>query len=248
MDNSKKKDQNKSYYLRNKEKILERARKRSEDVQVSEIIQDLPEKPIIFQKVVSLFESPKASPTVKAENMHLHEQSREKPLSRFHLLEMGLLFILASTITGYLIHESAKFFFETDGNQPAAIVKALILEGAAVAFSLLRGRTFWNRVVFRLMVVLIYAFGLCVVSGPVLSSAIHQQNESALQQKRVQELETEIRKKEGMRDRYWKEDRTTLARRYDQALDALRTTLDTERRCLSKHPVKTSATIFSGFW
>lgn len=208
MDNSKKSEQNKSYYQRNKEKILERARSRTA-------------RPAKGLQLVPFFEdSPKAGAKKK-------KSPSDSSFNR--RLGLGLLFLLVLSMTGFLIHESAKFFADSSDSMSGAYFKALLLEGAAIAFSLMRGRTLWLGCIYKLAVVLAYSYGVWVVSEPILDSTLMKHDEIVLHQKAVQEIETEIAKKEAVRDQLWAKDRMNTAQKYDLSLASLKEKLDLVR-------------------
>lgn len=227
MDEVRKKDQNKSYYERNKERILEKARLRAQGKGSVPSNRE--------GSVVSLFQN--SDPVVSK------PKSTRKPVARpkqaatssrgLSIFLMGLVGLM----TSFLFHETAKFFFVSDQNWAAALLKAGILEGAAIAFTLMQWRSWLGSVFNGLMVLLIYVFGIWVVSYPVISGAEIQRSLSETHSKSISELEAEIAKKEAIRDQYWKEDRPSYARKYDLSLDDLRGRLNTERQRVVALPV-----------
>lgn len=224
MNDVKKNDLNKSYYLRNKERILEKARLRAQ-VQASC-------KAGSGSSVVSLFKKPDVElPKPKVS---------QKPIVRREVLvsgaETAFLFGLVGLMTSFLLYETMKFFLVTDENWRTACLKAVILEGAAIAFTLMQGRGRFGSVFNKVMVFLIYSFGIWVVSYPIVSSTQALQAQADIRQKTIRELEGEASKKEAIRDQYWKQDRVTFARKYDQSLDELRNRLDVERKGVVEVP------------
>jgi len=211
IESSKKKDKNRSYYEKNKERLLEKARQRREKA---------PSSP----RVVSLFEPAPNSAVPSSDEPH------NLPRAPWSMVGKAFLFVLVASMTTFLMHESAKFFFQSEGSQISAYLKAFVLESATVAFSLMKGRNLAFKLTYKLMVFLIYVYGIWIVSGPIVNSAIHQQNEAILCQKNVQELESEISQKEAIRDRYLTEGRITLVRKYDQSIDSLRSRLNQARK------------------
>jgi hypothetical protein len=221
MNHSGKKDRNKSYYERNKERILEKARLKALEKSPSSLIEK--------GSVVSLFKNPEPNVAKKTKS----EKQRSK-IFKMPWIESGYFFllVLVGCMTSFLFHETSKFFLVLDQNWGGACLKAGILEGAAIAFSIMQGRDGWGVRLNRMMVALIYGFGIWVVSYPIVSSAQSQHNQTAIHQKTINELEGEISKKESIRDQYWQQDRVTLARRYDQSLEVLRTQLGVARNMI----------------
>lgn len=211
-----KKDQNKSYYERNRERLLEKARLRAtgKGSQGGEAEER--------GSVVTLFES-KASQPRKKSKPGVGVRTASVTAETVFLLALVIL------ITAFLFHETAKFFFLLENNWVGARVKAAILECSAIAFAVMPTRSRVGTAFSGLMVLLIYAFGIWAVSYPILSASKLQEAQAEIQEKTIRELEEEISKKVAVRDRYWSQDRTTLAKRYDQSLDALRSRLDAER-------------------
>ena len=108
--------------------------------------------------------------------------------------------------------------------------KAMILEGAVLAFALMRGRTWIVGLVYKLMLISIYFYGVWIISATVINSSIQKQTEIIAQQKAVRELEAEIIQDEVVRNHLWKTERITLARKYDLTLERLKQRLNELRQ------------------
>jgi hypothetical protein len=209
VDESKKSEQNKSYYQRNKEKILEKAKLRA---------QEKVEKPL---QLVPRIEVPKKKGCAQK------PQGEERSTQSF--LGIAMLALLALSMSSFLIHESAKFFASPEESWKLACFKAFILEGAAIAFSVIRGQTRVMKLIYKLMVLMVYVYGIWVVSGPSVNHALQKHDEIVYLQTTIRELEVEISKKEAVRDSYWKQDRNGLARKYDLAITEMKVRLDVAR-------------------
>jgi hypothetical protein len=210
-----KKNYNKLYYQKNREKILERAKATPAPRR----------RPLL--NVIPLFKNK-------------IEQSISKPtfLKIFFKCSIETLFlqIFVAMMTYFLVSESADFYISVDGNRAGAYLKALILEGAVIAFSLMRTRSVLLSAAYKGMIVLVYLYSIWAISGSVIHGALKQRTEAALHQKSVQEIEHEIQQKEIIRDRYFQTDRITLARKYDLDLNGLKQKLDETRQSVLKVP------------
>lgn len=207
MSKQHKSNYNRTYYSKHKDKILQRAKNRTQ---------------LKSGSGFNIF------PLFQGEDSTGPSNRIDKKLRR-PSFEILMLTILVLAMTFFLVTESARFYLSTEGSSAEAYLKALILEGAGVAFSIMRARTWLLGVAYKLMVAAIYAYSVWVVSGSVIHTAIRTQQEVGINQKVAQELEEQILKMESTRDEFWKMRRITLAREYDLALADLRKQLDQAR-------------------
>ncbi len=218
MTDLEKKKYNREHYLKNKEVILSKAKTRYRA------------KGKAAMNVISLFETTDAGSKLPP------KQNREKRRKWMIPWSLAPLLLLVGLITGFLFSETARFYSEFDGSSGSAYLKAFILEGAVLAFSLLKGHTAMSRFLYRLMVVLIYSYSIWVVSGGVIQKALHQRMQFEQNRKIVSELEDEISKKTDVRDTYLSVNRITLGMKVDQSLSDFRQKLERSRDVLGQSP------------
>jgi hypothetical protein len=216
MKRDQKNSYNRDYYLRNKEKILEKARHRAG------------ERKQPTSNVIPLF---------KAESSDIGHPVRPSDKSRRRCNSSTLILqILVAAITVFLIKETAHFYKSTDGDEIMAWFRAFLLEGIVFAFSLMKGRSGLIGFFYKSMAVLIYLCGLWVVSSSVVHTAFHERRQLELHQEALHELEAEISKKTAMRDAFFDTNRITLAVKVDKALEDLKQKLERSRELLIKSP------------
>jgi hypothetical protein len=215
MDKDEKKNYNRTHYLKNREKLLEKAKARTKET---------------FQPSVNVLPLFKG-PVVKA----FKNSSRENIIAALKW-ETIFLVILVGAMTYFLVTETASFYASIDGKWGNAFLKALILEGAVIAFTLMKAERAALNFAYKLMIGLVYAYSIWVISGSVIHSALQNQRLFLSHQKSVRELEGEVSKLETLRDHYAKTERVGLVRRYDHSLDSLRQNLVESRRTFVQVP------------
>jgi hypothetical protein len=210
-----KKKYNQEHYRKNKEVILSKAKERYKSKNQGQSV-----IPLFPSKQIDLPTPPPPTPP-------------KRPKSRLWLSKMPwavvLIGVLVATISGFLFSETAKFYSEFDGQAGSAYLKAFILEGGVIAFSVLKGRTTVQRFTYRLMVTAIYAYSIWVVSGGVIQKALTQ--ESIFQNNRqvISELEGEIFKISAVRDTYFSAKRLTAGLSVEENLKIFRQKLEKAR-------------------
>lgn len=217
---SKKKSLNRNHYERNKSEILEKAKERYRRKKASE------------SNVIPLFGSGSAL-----------ERSDERPPSgnlrnkKPRIARSTFCFCaLVAGFSSYLLFETSLYFAQSDSSIIGPIFKAMLLEGAVLAFWLKKPCGRLSAVFQRVMAILIYAYTLGIVSGTVFQSASHQQTEATISQKAILELESEIEKSTRLRDHYFEIDRITFGMKLDRTLAGLREKLEKVRAKIVQIP------------
>ena len=226
MDDSLRKNYNREYYLKNREKLLSRARNRTKKGRGQ-------------AKVLSLFGQMPSEPCPGG----FH---RDRVTRTPFLWKLRLLWALVLAMTFYLLLESTRFYYSAEGHWLESLLKALILEGAAVAFSLAKARTWLGTLTYKGLVAAIYIYSVLLISGTAFNQAGHQEKEVQITEKRIQGWEESIAKLEITRDRFWKDDRVTLARKYDIEIASLKNKLDQTRKDMIQLP--TSKIVWNTLW
>jgi hypothetical protein len=224
MTKTEKQKYNRENYLKNRENILSKAKSKPKTG----------DRPVL--NIIPIFRNRIVPPICRSAS----------PRKRMRF-SWGTVFIciLSAAMTYFLISESALYYSSFDGDKANGYFKALILEGAVVTFSILKPRTRLLRVSYQLMIAFTYIYSVWVISGVTIGTAFQQDKNLKINQKITLELETEIFKKETLRDRYVENERITLARVVDRELDSLKLKLDRARNPLmqtsSSEVIKTSA-------
>lgn len=213
MNTSKKQEQNRTNYLKNREKLLERAKARREaEKGGSNVI------PIRAQDTDESF---KPKPPIKAE-------VKSKTIHP----EVILLIPLVALMTYYLITESARFYQFAELDPVGAYLKAFIAEGIVLAFSAMKAKTASLRWLYRTVLVLTGVYSLWSISASTAANALNQSLASKENQKMFLELEAELKQRIDSRNHYLNLNRITVARSYEQSIDRLSEKLESVRHSI----------------
>lgn len=218
MTDQEKRNYNKQHYQKNKEAILGKVKSKYKPKKQSNL------------NVVPLFK--RSQKTTETPN------TKEPKATQ---LSWGTVFlqVFVAVMSGFLIHETARFYTSVDGTQASAYLKALILEGAVFAFALMKARTTFTGGIYKTMILLIYLYSAWAISGSVIQNAYHQHSQMTFHEKAVTELESEIQKRTLLRDTLFGSRRITLAINTDRTLAPLKVKLDSSREALLKLPQAT---------
>ncbi len=190
---------NRLYYQKHREKLLERKKMRSKS------------------NVFPLFLKPSRTQTPSIWT---------RLLSKVELL---CLIGLSTAMTLFLVAESAGFYLDAHESPETAYLKAGIVEGVAVLFSLARGKTLFLRWSQRTLALLLCGLTLWTIAGKLLKNASHQEVTFTVQSKTVLELESEQTQKESLRNKFLELGWLTAAKRYEKELDQVRGKLASAR-------------------
>jgi len=191
---------NKAYYERNKEKIAQKKKQRGK----SKVIQ-------LFAKTDVDFDAMQALCTIG------------------RWLEILALTLLVVVMTSFLVREAAGFYLEACESPLCAYVKAGMVEGIAILFSLSRGRSLFLRRSQQALVVLLCGLTLWTMSGKLIRTASSDTVRVQTLTRTVTDLEGEIAQKQTLRQELLARGWLGAARRYEKGLDQIRQKLKEAR-------------------
>lgn len=174
-------------------------------------------------------------PLFGQKNKTIPKAAQFKFLNR-RFFEGLLLSLLVVIMVRFLVTETVKYQISIGENRIEAYVNAIMLEGIVIAFAIFKARTSWQKTLRGLMIFFVYFYGICAISGAAVNVALFQQNELRLNQQNIATLEHEVVRMGDLRDRFFKTERTTLARKYEQTLESKNLTLDQLRRLTTQMP------------
>lgn len=218
MTDQEKRIYNQENYRKNREIILERVKAKY-----------VPRKPRSLN-VIPMF-------TIKSKGPDRPERRKNKTPR----LCWGTIFLLVfvAAMTGFLVNETAQYYASVDGTLAAGYLKAVILEGAVFSFALMKARSAFTGTIYRLMILLVYAYSAWAISSSVISNAFNQHSKIVFNQKSVAELEAEVMEKVKLRASLVDAKRLTLSHKLDQVLTELKGKLGDGRRSLLSLPAST---------
>lgn len=208
MDKTKKQIQNRLNYLKNREKILQKAKVRS------------PESSKTVSNVIPLFKSEVVQRV--GEKMISQVKKRTLRINR----EVFFLCPMIALMTYYLISESAKFYQFADGDQTGAYVKALIAEGIILVFSGFKAHTRTLRWLYRSVLILACVYSLWALSAKNVSEVLNRGTQAVQNQKALKELEIELEKRMEARSHFLEANRLSIAKGYEASIDTLQSKLE----------------------
>jgi hypothetical protein len=127
------------------------------------------------------------------------KQVSEKKVRAVLKWDTVFLLTLMGAMTYFLVTETAAFYASIDGKWGSAFLKAFILEGVVVAFTLMKAERLILNFAYKLMIGLVYCYSIWVISGSSIHSAVQNQRVLQNEQKSGRELEAEISKLESLR-------------------------------------------------
>jgi len=156
----------------------------------------------------------------------------ERYTSLFRTLEISILIGFAVVATLFLIREAASFYLDEGEGTSIAYVKAIMIEGFAILFSISRCRSALLRWTKHIVVILLCSFTLWVMSGKLVKTASSDTNRVQALKQTLDRLESEIQQKEQLRQALLSKNLLTSARRYEKGLDQVRERRDEVQRDL----------------
>lgn len=195
----KKRQYNRQYYLKNKERILSQ-RKFSKSNGVN-------------------FIQPQSSSNQIIESIR---QSRFSGL-KFISLEAVLLFSIISLTTVFLLQESIHFYTSQDSNSGAsALLKALTCEGVLFGLSWAKFEGRSNRLIQNLLTTCIILLFVMTTCGALFSNALKQKSNAEHYRSTVASLQVQIEEKEKLYEELLSRNRLSTSRTLGYELDRLR--------------------------
>jgi len=150
-----------------------------------------------------------------------------------HYLEFLILLILVGILTTFLIREAAGFYLDAQESPLAAYLKAGLMEGTAILFSLSRGKHQLLKWAQRIVAVILCLFTLFVMSGKLVKTASGDTSKIEVLRQNIQQLESELSQKEQLRIRFLSRGRLTVAKNYEKGIDLVREKIINARQQLS---------------
>jgi hypothetical protein len=195
------KEYNRAYYLKNKQKLAEK-KKLKEVAPLDELILNAT--------------SPAQPP-------------RLSPWRFLRWLEILAFLILAIFMTVFLVKESANFYLDLNDGPFIAYLKAGIVEGVAVLFSFSRGKNKLIQWSQRLVVVLLCSLTLWTMSGRMIKTASQDTSKVKTITQMIRDLESEQQQKEHLRGELLAKGWIGATRKYEKGIDQIRQKLENLR-------------------
>ena len=195
------KEYNRAYYQKNKERLAEKKKQKATPTQ-NEQIQEV--------------SSPSIPPS-------------QTPWRFLRWLEILAFLTLAIFMTLFLVKESANFYLDLNDGPFIAYLKAGIIEGVAVLFSFSRGKNKiiqWSQ---RLVVVLLCSLTLWTMSGRMIKSASQDTSKVRTLTQMIHDLESEQQQKEHLRGELLAKGWIGATRKYEKGIDQIRQKLESLR-------------------
>ncbi len=148
-------------------------------------------------------------------------------------LELFLLVALVGIMTTFLIREAANFYLDVQEGPLSAYLKAGLLEGVAILFSLSRSNQVLLKWAQRIAVVMLCSFTLVLMSGKLMKTAVGDTFKVQAMKQNLQQLESELSQKEELRNQFLNKGRLTVTRNYERGVDQIRNKIIAARRELS---------------
>lgn len=220
MTNQERQAYNREYYKNRREQLLNRSKERYNQTKSSS------------KNVIPLFadtQKVKAldGGTDEIQPGNLPAQKKGRPSGWF--LGIVSLQLLVAGMTYFLVSETAQFYALYDGGSTAPWLKAVLLEGSVLAFSLIRSRTKLGNLYQKTMIFLIYSFSVWVVSATALTQASHDHRHVLVYGKMAAEIEREISLQTNLRDSLLKANRISMSMNVEKTLIGLREKLEKSR-------------------
>lgn len=144
----------------------------------------------------------------------------------FKKLEILILACFVVIATLFLIREAAGFYIDEQEGHFSAYLKATMIEGFAILFSISKSKSTvltWTR---KFVVILLSSFTLWVMSGKLMKTASSDTYRVQALRQTLEHLESELSQKEQLRQALLSRSLLTTARRYEKGIDQIRAKRD----------------------
>ncbi|CAM6053596.1 unnamed protein product [Sphagnum tenellum] len=200
---------NREDYNKNKEKILQQARIR---------YQEKKSRKLKDENIIPLFPEEVLSPTRRESQRGKEWRFHIPKIFSKHNFTLFFFQVLVIGMTYFLMTETAQFYATKDPGGINPWLKAGLLEGAVIAFTIMGAKGLRKSGFGKVMSFLIYVYTLWVVSGNALTQTDMAHEQRQAHSKEIVALEEEIQKLTQLRDRSFESHRNTLAMKIQQDL------------------------------